>query len=148
MITLHPTRGVNPKLTYCPRCGGEANELLLIGNREYIRKCRGCGQMLIGFATMEACPGCHDRGPHEVYKRIGEHDKLPASQPCDACKEEMKQHAEIVANGGVYWQCDECGRRGVIKAESPMSAAVRNQMKIEAPEPCGIKFEKCKSHTA
>ena len=148
MIHLDPVHGVNAHLCYCPRCGGESNELMLIGNRKRIYKCKACNTALIGFRQNEPCGKCKDPGPHEFMKSIEEGDKLPGHEPCDSCKKEMEQHQAIVQAGGVFWKCNECNRQGVIKAESPISEIVRQKMGIKAPEPVGIEFEHCKQHTA
>lgn len=31
-LQLHPTKGLNPHLTVCPRCGGDTDEIILLGN--------------------------------------------------------------------------------------------------------------------
>jgi ssDNA-binding Zn-finger/Zn-ribbon topoisomerase 1 len=147
-ITLHPTLGINPHMTVCRRCGGPAEELMLIGNRTSIYRCgnRDCGITIYGHRMSEPCPKCHDRGPHEKIGEVGEHDKLPATEPCDKCKAELAEHKQIVADGGIYFKCAQCGKSGVIKNTAPLCAMVREKMGVPAPKPCGVEFDKCEEH--
>ena len=94
----HNTKGVNPKLTYCPRCGDDAEELMLLG-------------------------------------------ALDGKYECNTCNEEIAQHKAVVDAGGIYWKCEDCNNNGVIK-KNDYSDAVREHMKIKAPDPCGIAFQK------
>lgn len=149
-ITLHPTRGLNPHLTFCSRCGRETNELILIGNRDDLRKCASCGSGLIGMRRNDPCGKCGNTGPHELIRKIDDNERLPASQLCDDCKKEMEENSEIVRQGGVYWKCEECNRSGVIRPGSYASsvrAGVARQKGVELwTEPCGIGFNKCAQH--
>jgi hypothetical protein len=145
MITLHPRLGFNPHMCYCPRCGGESPELMLIGNRTNVRECSGCKKELIGFMSSERCPTCGELAG-AIIRTIGEHDKLPGGL-CVACQEEVHKEEAIVKAGGVYFRCLECGKRGVIIASSRLAKGVRKTMKIAAPAPCGVEFGKCAEHT-
>lgn len=136
-LVLHPKLGVNPHLTYCPRCGGDAREIILIGARDYINKCCECGLHLIGGGP---CPD-HPGRRTERVKMIGEHDKLPGS-PCERCEKEVAEHAAIVAAGGVYFRC-ACGARGVIKATARIAGLAREKLGIAAPAACGIELDEC-----
>ena len=86
------------------------------------------------------CPKCNRFG--EKVRDIEEHERLPATEVCDTCKTEMSEHAAIVAAGGVYWRCEDCPASGVIKADAPFAAAVRERLGVPAPEPCGATFSK------
>lgn len=153
-LYLHETKGLNPKLTTCPRCGGDGPDLILLGARDYKDICQLCGAVYIGGAD----PKMKHRGC--VFKRldaqskevkcggtsfsrepIEEHEKLPGGL-CYACEEEIKQHREIVAAGGIHWRCVDCKSEGVIKAESECAKEVRAHMKIEPPDPVGLEFYK------
>lgn len=142
-IILHPTKGVNPFLTVCERCGKDIG-LILVGRRDKIRQCGGCKQHLIGFREMEPCPSCGDRGPHAYVKTLQEGDKLPGGL-CDECDKEVREHNEIVRQGGVHWKCKECKRGGVIRP-SDFAAKVREAANVPAPNPVGVEFEKCAEH--
>jgi len=144
-IRLHKEKGVNPKLTVCRRCGGKADELMLIGAMDYKDICRECGTVHYGGAFnlrtgRKRCQNCDsvgfDREP------IGEYEKIPASEPCSKCKEELAQHKVEVDKGGIYFKCKDCNRSGVVKADHPLAVDVRKHTKIEAPNPVGIEFDK------
>ena len=123
-IRLDPKLGVNPCLTYCPVCGHEAKELVLVGSQtEY--KCAD-GHMNIGRPkrktdldwergrrVMECgVEGCY-ASLTKVGKFDGTHEKLPASQPCDKCAEILKR-----ANINICPKCRnmfECTGHQVLK---------------------------------
>jgi DNA-directed RNA polymerase subunit RPC12/RpoP len=132
-IPLSQKRGVNPHLTFCPRCHGEANELVLTGSHHQ-HKCNGtCDTTYFGLPknragqTTRECqrPGCFG---HLVDQgEIPSETKLPASQPCDACKAEIKTFDAEIERGGIPIRCKDCGMRGVIKAEHELAKKVRAQ---------------------
>ena len=139
-IMLHKEKGINPYMSYCQRCGGEAEELLLIGANDKVYQCTKCSKKYIGKTFSRTC---QDKSCNGYLKYIGHLEdgiRLPASEPCNACQQELKEHKEEVAKGGVYWQCNKCGSSGVIKATSGFSAEIRKVHNIFAPEPCGIDF--------
>lgn len=113
-LRLHPTLGVNAKLTFCRRCGKDGNELLLIGAYDSIRKCNNCKIELIGFTSTAQCPKCKQSGSTFV-RTIGEYEKLPSNSLCDTCQKEVDEHKALVEAGGVYFKCKECNNTGVIK---------------------------------
>lgn len=138
-IKLHPEKGVNPKLTFCPRCGGDARELILVGADEGVYKCGECDITVFGYGHGE-CPKCKSTRRLSKVRTIGEHEKLPGG-PCEKCEKEMAEHDAVVAAGGVHFKCIDCGVVGVIK-DSPFAKDVRKKLKIEAPMPLGIEFSK------
>ena len=148
MIRLHKEHGVNPRLTFCPRCHGEANELMLLGTSDKKYQCQTCNLIHYGHPRLGRCQSSKCKS-HDI-KFIGvieEHERLPASQPCDTCQKELSLHASVVAKGGVYWKCTKCGNSGVIKHTSPFSTMVRKAHGLNTPDsagvfkPCGIDFE-------
>lgn len=142
-IPLHPTRGVNTHLTMCSRCGCDMDELILLGANEHIMKCDRCGVRSIGGRPKgDVCPECEQRTTWHRDGTVGEHDRLPASQLCEACKLELDNMRAIVTAGGIYWRCSDCGANGAISPEAGMSSAVRRQMGIEPPDPCGVEFSR------
>lgn len=141
-ITLHPERGVNPRMTYCPRCGKDANELVLLGARERKVTCPGCGCVNFGAGTGGDCGNCGRPLWNGEVGTIGEHERLPATEPCNECRKELDLHAAVVAEGGVYWKCRDCKKSGVIYGSSGLAQAVRKTMGIEPPAPCGVEFSK------
>lgn len=141
-LRLSEKFGVNPVLTYCPRCGGETSELILAGACS-VYQCDACKQKIVGKRPKE-CPKCHVKGDG-YFRRLGEfdgsHDKLPATEPCEKCKEEIAQHKKIVADGGILWRCRDCNSEGVIRY-SELAHDVRVALKIPPPAPCGVEFSK------
>lgn len=139
-IRLHPKLGLNPHMTYCPRCGGEGRDLILLGARDYIDKCCDCGIMLIGGGPCPKHPGRRT----ERVRSIEEHEKLPGSA-CEACEKDLAAQEAEVAAGGVYFRCDCGAKGGVILAQHALAADARAQLKIAAPAPCGVSIPECPS---
>ena len=129
-------------MTYCTRCGGEANELILLGAVETIYTCNGCGANHIGRPERDKCGRCGHVGGFTPQRKVEDHERLPAQDICDKCKEEIKSFHEEVERGGVFWKCKDCKKEGVMKATAQYSILVRKAMKIEAPAKCGVEFDK------
>jgi hypothetical protein len=134
-VTLHPTKGVNPRLTCCEQCGGEMNDLILLGTRDYYTTCAICDVKLIGGGK---CPKCQRPGINKTPLPPG---PLP-SGVCASCQEKNKQCEEMVVAGGIYWKCGDCGSMGAVSGDSELSKRVRAQMGIEPPQACGVEFDK------
>ena len=141
-MILNKTRGVNPFLTICARCGGETSELVLVGADDGVYECNACHRTIVGLPKGIECPSCRHRQSWVKKRTLLEGERLPSSQPCDTCKKEIEEHAKIVAEGGVYFRCADCKKQGVIKASAPLTRAVREKMKIPPPKPCGVEFSK------
>ena len=141
-LQLSKDRGINPRLTVCCRCGGESPELLLIGTADWLHECTVCGVTHIGTARERRCKvdGCG--GNLTRIRRLDEHERLPSTEPCDACQAEIAEHRAAVEAGGVYFKCSDCGHQGVIKASSPFAAEVRKAHGIDPPGACGVEFDK------
>lgn len=151
-IILDPIHGVNPHLTFCPRCGGEGPDLMLIGNRTRIDTCPHCKTVVYGGVDLvKGCPKCkakRHQGESWQTGRIQEGDKLPGSL-CASCEKEQKEHAEAVKAGGIYFRCTACGKTGVVKNNDntrELCARVRHKLNVPDGEPCGIEFDKCEQH--
>jgi len=143
-LLLHKEKGVNPYMTYCPRCGGDGPELLLLGAVHEKYTCPSCGTLHIGRPDKGQCARCANRyqtGQQWKVEEIGESEKLPGSI-CDKCKENVKQLKEEVEAGGVYWRCIDCKAEGAIKRDHPFAKAVRDQGNIQPPDPVGVEFSK------
>jgi hypothetical protein len=161
-IRLHPEKGLNPKLTYCPRCGGEGRDLMLIGTRENVFQCGYCKITIFGHTVSEPCPKCQDRGPHTFVRKIEDHEKLPGGL-CLPCEKETTEHDKVVAEGGIHFTCSDCKKGGVIKASAPLSKIIREHHQKEGGDklakgwftepihvkgndkvylPCGVQFTK------
>ena len=141
-ITLSKKHGVNPILTYCPRCGGEGRDLLLVGKAtEY--ECKNCKGIIIGIRP-KICPYCKNSlGFTDLGEFDGSGKRLPGGL-CETCEEELKQYKKIVEEGGIYWKCADCESEGVIK-KNEFTERVREHAGIEPPNPVGIEFteEEC-----
>lgn len=141
-IMLDPERGLNPGLTCCPRCGGEGNEIALVGLAK-LWKCGRCGAVHVeqGKRPPRKCQKCG----HGLFSFVEDFDgwkhKVAGSEPCGRCKKELAKFIEIVKAGGVFWRCKDCGAEGVIRA-GEFAELVRKKTEIEAPELCGVEFDK------
>lgn len=132
-IELHKTKGVNPYLTYCPRCRGEAQEIVMVGANDGVYECdapisAGGPHKMVGRPKSMRNSHCPECGHNADWKRVGtleEGVRLRGSQPCDTCQKQMKEHQEVVEAGGVYFECADCRAGGVIKASAPFAMRVR-----------------------
>lgn len=135
-VTLHPEKGVNPRIGYCVRCGTDHSVILLgMWNRAF--HCSECDTVTFG-AKYHRCEKC--KGKRGEMKPIGEGERLPAGL-CRVCKEEIKDYAAIVAEGGVYWNCEDCKASGVILPNA-LTRDVRSTHGLVNGEPCGVTFNK------
>jgi len=138
-IQLHPTLGVNPKLTICTRCGKDGDELILIGAKEWLVQCDNCHIKIYGGGP---CPSCKSTRVSRIRK-IGEHERLPSTSPCKECRKELSVHAEMVRQGGVFFKCKGCGVDGVVKPTAELAKLVRKKMAIAPPDPVGVELGTC-----
>lgn len=118
-MRLHPEKGVNPRMTFCQRCGGDSPVIILLGAVESKYKHR-CGQIYFGTpGAKDYCPKCKDpaRDGLENIGNIGEHERLPGGL-CDKCEAEVKALNAEVALGGVLFKCRDCPATGVVKHDS------------------------------
>jgi len=150
-IPLHPTLGVNPRMTFCTRCGGEAQELALIGRYNYKLIC-DCGfTMYGGRGKLTECPGCK-RSIYEARKvELEEGERVPAGEHCDACRKQEAEFAEIIKAGGILWRCAEYPAHHGAMRPNDFTRQVRKQLKTPAG-PCGVELTKnecpvCRSMT-
>lgn len=129
-IELDPEKGVNPFLTYCPRCHNEGPELMLVGRRQYYDKCIKCKLVALGGKPRNGkCPTCEVNNGWTRHK-IADGDRLPSSDVCDNCKEQIEQ----VRNGGVFIACEDCDIIGAVKAGVPFAMEVRKAHGLDVPK--------------
>lgn len=145
-IILHPEKGVNPFLTICKRCGQDAPDLILVGNKQYKDICRNCGAVYYGGRDRPhtgKCNFCDD--PYPVFDRepIKDGEKIPIGL-CRECQEEEERFAKIVSEGGIYFRCKDCKSTGVIR-KNEYTDAVRQMMgkeyTVEPYLPCGVELD-------
>lgn len=79
---------------------------------------------------------------HEDGTPIEEHERIATNDLCNSCKKKKAATEQEVAKGGVFFKCSNCGAEGAVKAEHPLAKAVRKQLDIAAPNPCGVEFDK------
>jgi hypothetical protein len=85
-IPLHPTKGVNPALCFCPICGGDTNELALLGAYK-IYTCR-CGVVHYGRPKQPRDCRCGDFQATES-RELRDGEKVPGGS-CDKCRDILK----------------------------------------------------------
>ena len=85
-IRLHSKHGLAPALTFCRICGKDTNELALLG--------ASCDKVI--REVYEATDG--QSGSKDGYQEY-DHNRIPAREPCDECKEHLK--------GGVIFIADD-----------------------------------------
>lgn len=136
-------------MCFCPRCGGDAPELVLTGNRRQKRECRGCGTLNYGTREHEACGKCKEHAGWIDRGRIQERERLPGSL-CKKCEDEVKIHRAAIEAGGIYFECKACGKSGVIQYKSEGAKAfcdkVRKHLGVEFGQPAGAEFNHCSQH--
>jgi hypothetical protein len=140
-ILLHKEKGLNPFMTYCPRCLGEGRDLILVGAHDNVVICPHCGINAIGFRANQRCPSCKEKLAGGKSRKLEDHEKLPGGL-CQKCEDEIKITEDEVKRGGVYVKC-KCGMHGVIKADHPLVKDARDHFNLHKGEPCGVEIETC-----
>lgn len=135
-LMLHPEKGMNPRRTICARCNAPTPEILLLGVHDQWDECDRCDRQYIGDPkAARACCGTgklNSKGSHPV--------NLPVPGAiCETCENEMQQFDEVVKAGGLYFQCIDCGKAGVIK-RNDWTLAFKKEMKMEEDEVAGVEF--------
>ena len=133
-ITLHPEKGVNPRLAVCPMCGNDNGEIVLLGSNDTLYKCGDCDVNIVGRPTGNRCPECKSRDIKKERK-LKDDEGIPTSlcSDCDNLCEEVKK-------GGVFWRCTKCHRSGALSHESPLAKEAREKMNISPPQAAGVEF--------
>lgn len=149
-IPLHPTRGIDPHMSICPRCGGDGEELILGDLRK--AEVNGTGQYVYANRgkTSEAGQDLEKQGViinrHDLHwEAVEEHERVPASRPCNKCEADIEMQEGLVKAGGVYFRCTVCHCEGVIK-DNEFTRDIRKNAGVEAPKPIGVEFDNCENH--
>ena len=88
-IRLHPKHGIAPALTFCRICGGECNEIALLGSK--------ADRVL--QEVHKASGGTH--GSADGYREYG-FNRIPSQEPCEGCKSHLD-------GGGCFIIADDTG---------------------------------------
>lgn len=108
--------GLEPRLCFCPRCGGDSPGCLTIGAG--IVKVEHHNLNEVAYCYRADVPAVlKDRGwsRQEVRVVALEPDERVPGELCPRCQGQIEEWAEIVAGGGVYWRCEGCGAEGVVR---------------------------------
>jgi rubrerythrin len=142
-ILVSKEHGVNPSIGVCISCGESTGEILMIGKcNRYI--CRNCKLEIYDNGTPRKCPSCGSGNISLEELDVEAPRKMPYGL-CDKCKAENEKMDALVRQGGIYWRCTGCKSTGVVPPGKPLALAVRRQMQIAAPKPCGVELtpEQC-----
>lgn len=147
MIPLHPTRALDPHLTYCPRCGGDTDEIT-VGHLWKVKTSKGWLYFNRGELRKALVSAGFNAHAYNLTDAIDvkENERVPSPTLCNNCQKEMVEFKKEVEAGGVYFRCTKCLTHGVIKAGTTMAVAVREAHGIPAPGECGIEFDDCTQH--
>lgn len=134
---------LHPRMCICPKCGGDTSELA-IGAIRKAQTSKGWVYAQRG-QTSKVRARLQEQGIYETLQwiKLDENERVPSSSLCEDCEQEAKEHAEVVAQGGVYFKCLKCNLTGVMKPDTSIAKHVRTEMGIEAPNPVGIESNGC-----
>jgi len=147
-ITLHPKLGINARLTFCHRCGGESQELLLLGIANFKSTCPLCDTAHYGGAGnpgrgRQTCQRCDHSGFDFKFEELDEFEKLPSREPCDKCRELLRVAKENAPQGAILGKCKKCRSEFVLSGSSEWAKEVRKRLGIEPPALCGVELPQC-----
>lgn len=104
-LTLHPEKGLNPRLTFCPRCGNDTDEIILLGASKAfgdvadyeripaLEFCNTCKEELALFEAEVAkggvywrCSTCRNSGVFTsdslIAKKVRDISGIKSPKPC------------------------------------------------------------------
>jgi len=144
-IPISKEGGLEPHLTFCLRCGGDGDELTIgvlkkaqLDNGQWLYANRGEVKRAERSVIKQGY-----KGHISPWQPVLECEKVPASQPCKSCQEEIIAISEVVEAGGVFLRCAECGLQGALRPENELAKDVRKESGIMAPDPVGYEHEGC-----
>lgn len=157
-IVLHPKLGVNPRLTFCPKCGGDSNSLVMLGIKNYVDTCPQCDAKLYGGADRMhdgdlsnnwRCGRCGHRDSSSAFssnrRELGEHEKVPGDL-CKNCKEFYSTlHKAAHENNGCGVVCERCGSRFVVHGGSPFVKKMRDDNAMPIGKPFIVGVPQCEN---
>ena len=148
-IPIHPKKGLDPHMCFCPRCGGENGELAIGHMFKAVIESTGQTVFYNRGKRKNVEKELKDKGlTLGLGKEAEEGDKIPGGL-CKACKKELEEHRNIVCNEkGIYFKCRGCGTEGVLRraaVEAMWDAA--GVAKIDAGRDklgrIGVEFNTC-----
>ncbi|RPI52555.1 MAG: hypothetical protein EHM49_00315 [Deltaproteobacteria bacterium] len=142
-ILVSREHGVNPSMGVCVNCGESTGEIILVGKcNKHI--CRNCKLEIYQNGTPQKCPRCGSGDTFLKEVDVAAPREMPHGL-CDKCKADNERMGALVRQGGIYWRCPACGSNGVILPGKPLALAVRHQLQLAAPKPCGVELtpEQC-----
>ena len=145
-IPIHPERGLDPHLTFCPNCGDETSAIVIghlkviehpDGRKAYANRGR-VNKLLRELGWDSVSCKVHD---------AEEHERIPGDL-CEKCKKNIADMHALVRNGGVYFRCLSCGTEGALKPDVPLAKATREHaLKTgvikDSNESIGVEVETC-----
>ena len=141
---------LDPHKTSCPRCGGDAEELI-VGHM--VKATLSNGQVV--YTTNER--SAKHKLVKAIRKELGtqhiitwvdldEGERIPARTICEKCATELIKFAAVVEAGGIYVRCKTCSIEGVAQPHSELAKSVRKFQNCPAPKPMGFEFSSCDQH--
>jgi len=128
----------------CNYCGKILERTIEIKDGENIKhQCPKCGIFIVAETGRKECYKCGTE-----LTEIGKIDDLEKiGTICQNCQErvakQIKEHSEIVKEGGIYFRCLKCKTNGVIRPHNKLCQEVREKLGAPIPEACGIEIESC-----
>jgi hypothetical protein len=140
---LHPT--------YCIRCGDVLSRKVAFSKTTLIVQCPKCNALIYGAEINPKC-GCGESLIDVPGRLIAPEERVPGMEVCGKCKHVSAGENEVVSSGGAFFKCFECGRHGVMVAESglkfrSMPGNEEYNKPVDGKYPSfGISFDKCMHH--
>lgn len=126
-IKLHKRLGPNPRMSFCPKCGGDASALALIGDANFKGVCPEHGDVYGLRARAHTCsvPNC-GRQLSDVVE-LTDYEKVPSPMPCTKCAEGLALQKKAIEEGGIAWRCCTCGSEGafILGEDEESNAQIR-----------------------
>jgi hypothetical protein len=156
-INLHLRLGINPRLTCCPHCKRDGNDIVLLGAANYVVDCSQCGTKVYGGinSARGGCPKCKSSHAAGINRRELDDSERLMTSTCECCRAaaelaenetQLVEFSKALSDGGILFKCKSCDFRGIIKAEAALAKKVREELKVEAPKVCGVEFDTCDQH--
>ena len=128
---------------YCPWCHKDLGKDADLGNADRVFKCGECHNHFTSTVWPGPCPVCSAKaGRQQFICKLDPGDKVPG-QPCEDCQDKQATMDKAVADGGIRFQCTDCGLDGVFASSTPFAQSVRADLKKPAPEDVHVQIKNC-----